>query len=155
MCSWRKTRSRRLFRRHRPARRRKTTRRLSAKKDPAKEAEPKAEPAVASSAEGTTQATNASVKSADPAAAKREKTAPKITNAAVKPEVPASYEDECGGPCHHRTQQLRRMEAWRHPQRSPRRQKSRNHQRSAKTFRAISTRTTRTASECTRRRAGH
>jgi hypothetical protein len=61
-----------------------------AKKDPAKEAEPKAEPAVASSAEGTTPATNASVKSADPAAGKHEKTAPKITNAAVKPEVPAS-----------------------------------------------------------------
>jgi hypothetical protein len=61
-----------------------------AKKDPAKEAEPKAEPAVASSAEGTTAATNASVKSADPTVGKREKPAPKITNAAVRPEVPAS-----------------------------------------------------------------
>src|SRR6202790_568370 len=62
-----------------------------AKKDPATGAEPKAEPAVASSAEGTTSATNASAKSAEPAAAgKREKTGPKITNAAVKPEVPAA-----------------------------------------------------------------
>jgi hypothetical protein len=61
-----------------------------AKKDLAKEAEPKTEPAVASSADGTTSATNASVKSADPAAGKREKTAPKIANAAVKPEIPAS-----------------------------------------------------------------
>jgi hypothetical protein len=61
-----------------------------AKKDPAKEVEPKAEPAVASSADGTTAATNASVKSADPATGKREKTAPKITNAAVKPEIPTS-----------------------------------------------------------------
>src|SRR5271167_3963117 len=41
-----------------------------AKKDAAKEVEPKAEPAVASSAEGTTPATNASVKSVDPAAGK-------------------------------------------------------------------------------------
>lgn len=63
----------------------------SAKKDPATNAEPKAESAVASSAEGTTAATNASAKSAEPAAAgKREKTGPKITNAAVKPEVPAA-----------------------------------------------------------------
>ena len=69
-----------------------------AKKDPAKEAEPKAEPAVASSAEGTTPATNASVKSADPPAGKREKPAPKITNAAVKPEVPASTKTNAVAP---------------------------------------------------------
>jgi hypothetical protein len=69
-----------------------------AKKDPAKEAEPKAEPAVASSAEGTTPATNASVKSADPVAGKHEKTAPKITNAAVKPEVPASTKTNAVAP---------------------------------------------------------
>src|SRR5271166_2863149 len=50
----------------------------AAKRDPATDAAPKTEPAVASSAEGTTAATNASVKSADPATAKREKTAPKI-----------------------------------------------------------------------------
>src|SRR5580698_7976878 len=60
----------------------------AAKKDSATDGAPKAESAVASSAEGTPQPTNASVKSADPAAAKREKAAPKITNAAVKPEVP-------------------------------------------------------------------
>jgi len=69
-----------------------------AKKDPAKEAEPKAEPAVASSADGTTAATNASVKSADPATGKREKTAPKITNAAVKPEVPTSTKSNAVAP---------------------------------------------------------
>ena len=57
-----------------------------AKKDPTKETEPKAEPAVASSSEGTASATNASAKSAE----KHEKTGPKITNAAVKPEVPAA-----------------------------------------------------------------
>jgi hypothetical protein len=69
-----------------------------AKKDPAKEVEPKAEPAVASSADGTTAATNASVKSADPATGKREKTAPKITNAAVKPEVPTSTKSNAVAP---------------------------------------------------------
>ena len=60
------------------------------KKDPATEAAPKTEPAVASSAEGTTAATNASAKSAEPATGKHEKATPKITNAAVKPEVPAN-----------------------------------------------------------------
>src|SRR5271168_1062900 len=69
-----------------------------AKKDPAKDGEPKAEPAVASSAEGTTPATNASVKSVDPAAGKHEKTAPKISNAAVKPEVPASTKTNAVAP---------------------------------------------------------
>jgi hypothetical protein len=70
----------------------------AAKKDPATDAAPKTEPAVASSAEGTTAATNASVKSADPATAKREKTAPKITNAAVKPEVPTSTKTNAVAP---------------------------------------------------------
>jgi hypothetical protein len=69
-----------------------------AKKDPATNAEPKAEPAVASSTEGTT-ATNASAKSAEPAAAgKREKAAPKITNTAVKPEVPAATKTNAVAP---------------------------------------------------------
>jgi hypothetical protein len=65
-----------------------------AKKDPAKEMEPKAEPAVASSSEGTASATNASAKSAE----KHEKTGPKITNAAVKPEVPASTKTNAVAP---------------------------------------------------------
>jgi hypothetical protein len=76
----------------------KTDKTPAAKKDPATGAEPKAEPAVASSAEGTTPTTNASVKSADPAAGKREKPAPKITNAAVKPEVPASTKTNAVAP---------------------------------------------------------
>jgi hypothetical protein len=58
-----------------------------AKKEPSKEAAPKPEPAVASSSEGTAEATNASAKAIEPA--KREKAAPKITNEAVKPEIPA------------------------------------------------------------------
>ncbi|HEY6387838.1 MAG TPA: hypothetical protein VIX91_19345 [Candidatus Acidoferrum sp.] len=70
----------------------------AAKKDPATDAAPKTEPAVASSAEGTTAATNASVKSADLATAKREKTAPKITSAAVKPEVPTSTKTNAVAP---------------------------------------------------------
>jgi hypothetical protein len=61
----------------------------AAKKDPAKSAEPKPEPAVAFSSEEATGTTNASAKSADPVAGKREKAAPKITNSAVKPEIPA------------------------------------------------------------------
>ena len=69
----------------------------AAKKDPATGAEPKAEPAVASSAEGTTGATNASAKSAEPAG-KREKAAPKITNTAVKPEVPAATKTNAVAP---------------------------------------------------------
>ncbi|MFI5094266.1 MAG: hypothetical protein WCE50_10080 [Candidatus Acidiferrum sp.] len=67
----------------------KTEKAPAAKKDPA--AQPKTESAVASSAEGTAEATNASAKSAEPAAAgKREKTSAKITNAAVKPSTPAT-----------------------------------------------------------------
>jgi hypothetical protein len=70
----------------------------AAKKDSATDGAPKAEPAVASSAEGTAQATIASVKSADPVAGKREKTAPKITNTAVKPEVPATTKTNAVAP---------------------------------------------------------
>src|SRR5579864_5122312 len=62
----------------------------AAKKEPAKSAEPKTEPAVASSGEEAPTATNASARSTDPAEGKREKPVPKITNAAVKPEIPAS-----------------------------------------------------------------
>jgi len=69
-----------------------------AKKDPAKETEPRAEPAVASSSEGTASATNASAKSAEPSAGKHEKTGPKITNAAVKPEVPATTKTNAVAP---------------------------------------------------------
>jgi hypothetical protein len=69
-----------------------------AKKDPATSAEPKAEPAVATSTEGTAAATNASAKSAEPAAGKREKTGPKITNTAVKPEVPAATKTNAVAP---------------------------------------------------------
>jgi hypothetical protein len=65
-----------------------------AKKDPGKETEPKAEPAVASSSEGTPAATNASAKSAE----KHEKPGPKITNAAVKPEVPAATKTNAVAP---------------------------------------------------------
>jgi hypothetical protein len=69
------------------------------KKNPGTNAEPKAEPAVASSTEGTTAATNASAKSAEPAAAeKREKAAPKITNTAVKPEIPVAVKANAAPP---------------------------------------------------------
>jgi hypothetical protein len=63
-----------------------------AKKDPAANAGPKTEPAVASSTSGAAApaATNASVKSPEPApAVAHDKAAPKIGNAAVRPEVPA------------------------------------------------------------------
>jgi len=76
----------------------KTDKTPAAKKDPATSAEPKAEPAVATSAEGTATTTNASAKSADPAGGKHEKAAPKITNAAVKPEVPASTKTNAVAP---------------------------------------------------------
>jgi hypothetical protein len=76
----------------------KTDKTPAAKKDSGSDAAPKAESAVASSAEGTTPPTNASVKSVDPAAGKREKTASKITNAAVKPEVPASTKTNAVAP---------------------------------------------------------
>ena len=71
----------------------------AAKKDPATNAEPKAEPAVATSSEGTPTATNASAKSADPGASiKHEKVEPKITNTAVKPEVPAATKTSAVAP---------------------------------------------------------
>jgi hypothetical protein len=55
---------------------------------PAKPA-PSAEPAVASGAETSPEATSASAKVAPVEPAKREKTAPTISGAAVKPELPA------------------------------------------------------------------
>jgi hypothetical protein len=67
-----------------------------AKRDPVTNAEPKTEPAVASSAEGTTATTNA--RSAEPAAGKREKAGPRITNTAVKPEVPATTKTNPAAP---------------------------------------------------------
>jgi hypothetical protein len=76
----------------------KTDKTPAAKKDPATSAEPKAEPAVATSIEGTAAATNASAKSAEPATGKREKTGPKITNTAVKPEVPAATKTNAVAP---------------------------------------------------------
>ncbi len=76
----------------------KTEKTPAAKKDPATNTEPKAEPAVANSTEGTATATNASEKSADHAAGKREKAAPRITNAAVKPEVPAATKSKAEAP---------------------------------------------------------
>jgi hypothetical protein len=70
-----------------------------AKKDSGRNAEPKTEPAVASSTEGATSATNASAKSAEPAAAgKREEAARKITNTAVKPEVPVASKTNAVAP---------------------------------------------------------
>jgi hypothetical protein len=75
----------------------KTDKTPAAKKDPAS-AEPKAEPAVASSTEGTTATTNASARSADPATGKREKATPKITNTVVKPEVPAATKTNAVAP---------------------------------------------------------
>jgi hypothetical protein len=70
----------------------------AAKKDPPTDAAPKPEPAVASSADGTTAATNASIKSADPAAGKRDKSAPKIMNAAVRPEAAANTKTNAVAP---------------------------------------------------------
>ncbi len=51
--------------------------------------QPKTEPAVASAAEGSLTATNATAKTFVAAAGKNDKS-PKITNAAVKPELPAA-----------------------------------------------------------------
>ncbi|HYL63400.1 MAG TPA: hypothetical protein VE077_12345 [Candidatus Methylomirabilis sp.] len=71
----------------------KSTKAPATKKEaPADAAEPKTEPAVATSTDGTPGATNASVKSVDPAAKA------KITNAAVKPEVPASTKKDAVAP---------------------------------------------------------
>jgi hypothetical protein len=66
-----------------------------AKKDSGRNVEPKAEPAVASSTEGATSATNASAKSAE---GKREEAARKITNTAVKPEVPVASKTNAVAP---------------------------------------------------------
>jgi hypothetical protein len=66
---------------------------------PAADAQPKAESAVASSAETTPTTTNASIKSASPGTAeKREKAVPKITNAAVKPELPVGVAENAVAP---------------------------------------------------------
>ena len=63
----------------------------AAKKEPDRDAQPKAEPAVASSADTATAPTNASAKPGNPnAGSKSDKIAPKITNTAVKPVVPAN-----------------------------------------------------------------
>jgi hypothetical protein len=59
-------------------------------KKPASEAQPKAESAVASGADGSATPTNASAKSAETAVASPAKSAPKITNTAVKPQIPAT-----------------------------------------------------------------
>jgi hypothetical protein len=77
----------------------KTEKTPAAKKDPAANVDPKAEPAVATSTEGTATATNASEKSAEPAAStKHEKAVPKITNTAVKPEVPTATKTSAVAP---------------------------------------------------------
>ena len=58
---------------------------------PAGDSQPQAEPAVATSADTGTVATNASKKTVSPVpAGKVDKASPKITNAAGKPEVPAN-----------------------------------------------------------------
>ena len=58
---------------------------------PAADAQPQAEPAVASSSDASAAPTNASTRTVDPSTAgKSSKTTAKITNAAVKPEVPTS-----------------------------------------------------------------
>jgi len=57
---------------------------------PAGESQPQAEPAVASSADAATTATNTSEKTASPSTPKKtDKAAPKVTNVAAKPELPA------------------------------------------------------------------
>ncbi|MGC2527762.1 MAG: hypothetical protein WA639_08445 [Candidatus Acidiferrum sp.] len=76
----------------------KTEKTPAAKKEPATEAQPKAEEAVASSADGTSEATNASAKSVESATGKREKTSPKITNAAVKPSAPMNTKTNAVAP---------------------------------------------------------
>jgi hypothetical protein len=66
---------------------------------PATDSQPKAEPAVASSAETTPTTTNASTKSTSPGTTeKREKAAPKISNAAVRPELPANVAENTVAP---------------------------------------------------------
>ena len=71
-----------------PAATRGEERPVAKKMAPAGKDAPSAEPAVASGAETTPEATTASAKP-PVEAAKREKPAPKITNVAVKPELPA------------------------------------------------------------------
>jgi hypothetical protein len=77
----------------------KTDKTPAAKKDPATNAEPKAEPAVASSAEGTATAKNATAKSAEPGASmKHERIVPKFGNTEAKPEVPAATKTNAVAP---------------------------------------------------------
>jgi hypothetical protein len=58
---------------------------------PASDAQPQAEPAVASSSETSTTPTNASAKTVDPApTVKPDKASSKVTNATAKPEIPAN-----------------------------------------------------------------
>ena len=76
----------------------KTEKTPAANKEPAGEKQPKAEEAVASSAEGTSEATNASAKSVEPAAGKHEKSTARITNAAVKPSAPANTKTNAVAP---------------------------------------------------------
>src|SRR5579859_2044276 len=58
------------------------------KKEQSADTQPKAQPALATSASGTATATPVSAKSAEPAPAKTEKAVPKISSAAAKPELP-------------------------------------------------------------------
>ena len=76
----------------------KTEKTSAANKESAGEKQPKAEEAVASSADGTNEATNASAKSVEPASGKHEKTSPTITNAAVKPSTPANTKTNAVAP---------------------------------------------------------
>jgi hypothetical protein len=71
----------------------------SAKKEPAKDSQPKTEPAVASSADATSAPKNVNAKPEDSAATpKPEKTSPKITNTVVKPELPANTKTNAVAP---------------------------------------------------------
>ena len=68
------------------------------KKELPADAQPKTQPAVATSASGAASPTTVSAKSAEPAPAKSDKTVPKIPNAAVKPELPASSKPSAVAP---------------------------------------------------------
>jgi hypothetical protein len=68
------------------------------KKDQPAEAQPKTQPAVATSASGTATPTTVSAKTAEPAPAKTEKAAPKISSTAAKPEVPAGTKPNAVAP---------------------------------------------------------
>lgn len=76
----------------------KTERTPAANKAPETDTPPKAQEAVASSADGGSEATNRSAKSVEPATGKREKTAPKITDAAVKPSATVNTKTDAVAP---------------------------------------------------------